>query len=114
MGSSEIHTKISGYEFRRSISPERFHHLEKLSDILRNGRLNVGNNMKLNDYHNLLDELNKFREIIQNNLSQYDCIITPSAMGEALKGIEYTGSAQLNTNVCFPVMHWHECLASIY
>ena len=95
--SSEIHTKISGYEFRRSISPERFHHLEKLSDILRNGRLNVGNNMKLNDYHNLLDELNKFREIIQNNLSQYDCIITPSAMGEALKGIEYTGSAQLNT-----------------
>ncbi len=32
--SSEIHKKISGFEFKRSISAERFHHYNELSDIL--------------------------------------------------------------------------------
>ena len=112
--SSEIHTRLSGYEFKRSISAERFHHFSELSEILRNGRLSDGDNMTLKDYHQLMDELNKFKLTFENKLSKFDCIITPSALGEALKGLEFTGSAQLNTTwtllglSCnhFTFIHW--------
>ena len=95
--SSEIHKKISGYEFKRSISAERFHHYNELSDILRNGRLSDGENMSLSDYHYLFDHLEKHKHMINNKISSYDCIISPSALGEALSGLEYTGSPVLNT-----------------
>ena len=95
--SSEIHKKISGFEFKRSISAERFHHYNELSDILRNGRLSDGENMSLSDYHYLFDHLEKHKHMINNKISSYDCIISPSALGEALSGLEYTGSPVLNT-----------------
>ena len=62
--SSEIHKKISGFEFKRSISAERFHHYNELSDILRNGRLSDGENMSLSDYHYLFDHLEKHKHMI--------------------------------------------------
>ena len=34
---------------------------------------------------------------IEKRLNKYDCIITPSAPGEALKGLEFTGSPMFNT-----------------
>ena len=89
--------KISGFEFKRSISAERFHHYNELSDILRNGRLSDGENMSLSDYHYLFDHLEKHKHMINNKISSYDCIISPSALGEALSGLEYTGSPVLNT-----------------
>ena len=95
--SSEIHKKISGYEFKRSISAERFHHYNELSDILRNGRLSDGEKMTLSDYHHLFDHLEKHKNLINEKLSSFDCIISPSALGEALSGLEYTGSPLLNT-----------------
>ena len=95
--ASEIHTKISGFEFKRSISAERINHFSKLSEILRNGRLSDGINMSLQTYRKLQkqSEYNKLR--IEEKLKQYDCIITPSAPGEALNGLDYTGSPIFNT-----------------
>ena len=40
--SDALHLDISGYEFKRSISHERFNYYDQLSDQLRNGRLNDG------------------------------------------------------------------------
>ena len=40
--ADRLHIDVSGYEFKRSISYERFNHFNELSDILRNGRLNDG------------------------------------------------------------------------
>ncbi len=95
--ASEIHTKISGFEFKRSISAERINHFSKLSEILRNGRLSDGINMSLLTYRKLQkqSEYNKLR--IEEKLKQYDCIITPSAPGEALNALDYTGSPIFNT-----------------
>ena len=95
--SSEIHTKLSGFEFKRSIAAERINHFSKLSEILRNGRLSDGINMSLQAYRELQKhaEYNKLR--IEEKLKQYDCIITPSAPGEALNGLDYTGSPIFNT-----------------
>ena len=61
--SNEIHKNISGYEFKRSISAERFHHYDELSEILRNGRLSDGENMTLSDYHRLFDHLEQHKNI---------------------------------------------------
>ena len=40
--ADQLHLDISGYEFKRSISYERFNHYNELSDQLRSGRLNDG------------------------------------------------------------------------
>ncbi len=95
--SSEIHTKLSGFEFKRSIAAERINHFSKLSEILRKGRLSDGINMSLNEYRELQNrtEYNKLK--IEEKLKQYDCIITPSAPGEALNGLDFTGSPIFNT-----------------
>ena len=95
--ASEIHTKLSGFEFKRSIAAERINHFSKLSEVLRNGRLSDGINMSLQAYRELQKhaEYNKLR--IEEKLKQYDCIITPSAPGEALNGLDYTGSPIFNT-----------------
>ena len=37
------------------------------------------------------------KNIFYNKISAYDCIISPSALGEAQSGLEYTGSPVLNT-----------------
>ena len=56
-----------------------------------------GINMSLQAYRELQKhaEYNKLR--IEEKLKQYDCIITPSAPGEALNGLDYTGSPIFNT-----------------
>ena len=43
--ADKLHIDISGYEFKRSISYERFNKYDELSDILRNGRLSDGYNV---------------------------------------------------------------------
>ena len=45
----------------------------------------------------LFDHLEKYKHMINNKVSSYDCLISPSALGEALNGLEYTGSPVLNT-----------------
>ena len=95
--SSEIHTNLSGFEFKRSIAADRINHFEKLSEILRFGRLTDGNKMSLQTYRKLQGQLEENRLKIEKRLNKYDCIITPSAPGEALKGLEFTGSPMFNT-----------------
>ena len=95
--SSEIHAKLSGFEFKRSIATERINHFDKLSEILRKGRLSDGDNMSLQGYRELQKDLDEIKSGIEERLKQYDCIITPSAPGEALKGLDYTGSPIFNT-----------------
>jgi len=95
--SSEIHAKLSGFEFKRSIAAERINNFSHLSEILRNGRLSDGNNMTLQTYRDLQKNLEKNKLKIEDKLKQYHCIVTPSAPGEALKGLDFTGSPIFNT-----------------
>ena len=95
--SAEIHTNLSGFEFKRSIATERINHFDKLSEILRKGRLSDGNKMSLQTYRKLQNDLENNKLKIEERLNKYDCIITPSAPGEPLKGLEYTGSPMFNT-----------------
>ena len=95
--SNKLHIDISGYEFKRSISFERFNHHDQLSEVLRNGRLNDGYNVTNDLYQKALKELNILKNKMDLIFDDFDLIITPSAPGEALKGLEFTGSAIFNT-----------------
>ena len=95
--SNKLHIDISGYEFKRSISFERFNHYDQLSEILRNGRLNDGYNVTNDLYRKALKELNILKNKMDLIFDDFDLIITPSAPGEALKGLDFTGSAIFNT-----------------
>ena len=96
--SDALHLDISGYEFKRSISFERFNHYDELSDQLRNGRLNDGYQVTNEQYKVALKNLNMLKHEIDLIFNDVDLIITPSAPGEALKGLEYTGSPIFNTS----------------
>ena len=95
--SDALHLDISGYEFKRSISHERFNYYDQLSDQLRNGRLNDGYQVSNKNYQLALKELSILKNQIDAIFNETDLIITPSAPGEALKGLEYTGSPIFNT-----------------
>ena len=95
--SDTLHLDISGYEFKRSISHERFNYYEQLSDQLRNGRLNDGYQVSNKNYQLALKDLSILKNQIDAVFDKTDLIITPSAPGEALKGLEYTGSPIFNT-----------------
>ena len=95
--SDTLHLDISGYEFKRSISHERFNYYDQLSDQLRNGRLNNGYQVSNKNYQLALKELSILKNQIGAVFEETDLIITPSAPGEALKGLEYTGSPIFNT-----------------
>ena len=95
--SDQLHLDISGYEFKRSISYERFNHFNDLSDQLRNGRLSDGYKVTNELYKIALNELKILRHNIDLIFNDIDLIITPSAPGEALEGLEYTGSPIFNT-----------------
>ncbi len=95
--SDTLHLDISGYEFKRSISHERFNYYDQLSDQLRNGRLNDGYQVSNKNYQLALKELSILKNQIDAVFEETDLIITPSAPGEALRGLEYTGSPIFNT-----------------
>ena len=95
--ADELHLHISGYEFKRSISFERFNHYDELSDQLRNGRLNDGYQVSNEKYKTALKNLNVLKHETDLIFNDVDMIITPSAPGVALKGLEYTGSPMFNT-----------------
>ena len=95
--ADQLHIDVSGYEFKRSISYERFNHFHELSEILRNGRLNDGYQVTNELYKKAVKEVQVLKGDIDSVFDDIDLIITPSAPGEALKGLEYTGPATFNT-----------------
>ena len=95
--ADQLHIDVSGYEFKRSISYERFNHFHELSEILRNGRLNDGYQVTNDLYKIAIKEVQVLKSDIDSVFDDIDLIITPSAPGEALKGLEYTGPATFNT-----------------
>ncbi len=95
--ADELHLDISGYEFKRSISFERFNHYDELSDQLRNGRLNDGYQVTNKHYKIALKKLSILKHETDLIFNDIDMIITPSAPGEALEGLRYTGSPMFNT-----------------
>lgn len=88
---------ISGFEFSRTVSWERFNRLETLSAVLREGRMKDGLDASYTDYRKATRRLERLRLEADDVLDEYDALITPSAPGEPPEGLKTTGNAIFNS-----------------
>ena len=89
----ELHRVISGYEFRRSIAFERIHYLDRLSPILREGRLAEGHGVGNGEYQSAVREVAALRAQVAQTFAEMDILVSPSAAGPAPATLETTGEA---------------------
>ncbi len=87
---------ISGYEFARTLSHERRVSLEKLSAVLRNGRMSDGLKTDYNTYICAIKFLEKSRLQLHDFMENTDFLITPAAVGGAPAGLNQTGDSSFN------------------
>lgn len=88
----DLHRIISGFEFRRSIAHERFHHFDQLSHGLRMGRLADGETTALSVYQSARSEVAHRRARIESMMEELDFFVTLSAPGPAPVGLDSTGN----------------------
>jgi len=88
---------ISGFEFSRTVSWERFNRLNALSAVLREGRMKDGLEASYADYRQATRRLERLRLEADDVLDGYDVLITPSAPGEPPEGLKTTGNAIFNS-----------------
>lgn len=93
----ELHRLISGYEFRRSIAFERLRHLDRLSPILREGRLADGHRVDNREYQSAVREVSALRMQVARTFEEVDILVSPSAAGPAPATLETTGEATFNS-----------------
>jgi len=88
-----LHRVISGYEFRRSIAFERIHHLDRLSPVLRQGRLADGQRVGNGEYQSAMREVAVLRVELARTFAEVDILVSPSAPGPAPATLATTGEA---------------------
>ena len=93
----ELHRLISGYEFRRSIAFERIHHLDRLSSVLREGRLADGHQVDNREYQGAIHEVTALRGQLAQTFEEVDILVSPSAAGPAPATLETTGEATFSS-----------------
>ncbi len=92
-----LHRTISGYEFRRSIAFERIHHFDRLSPILRQGRLADGRRVGNTEYHSAVREVATLRAELARTFAEVDILVSPGAPGPAPATRETTGEATFSS-----------------
>lgn len=88
---------LSGFEFARTVSWERFNRLGELSAALRDGRMKDGLETTYDTYRKMTRRLERMRLETDDLLDGYDVLITPSSTGEPPKGLATTGNAVFNS-----------------
>jgi Asp-tRNA(Asn)/Glu-tRNA(Gln) amidotransferase A subunit family amidase len=96
-GFETLFRQVSGFEFARTVSWERFNRLAELSADLRDGRMKDGLETSYEDYRKGTRRLERLRLEIDDVLAGYDVLITPCATGEPPKGLQTTGNAIFNS-----------------
>ena len=93
----KLHATLCGFEFSRTVSWERLNRLDELSVTLREGRMKDGLETSYAEYRACTRRLERLRLMADNFLSDYDVLITPTAIGEPPEGLRSTGSAIFNS-----------------
>jgi Asp-tRNA(Asn)/Glu-tRNA(Gln) amidotransferase A subunit family amidase len=92
-----LHGLISGFEFCRTVSWERFNRLDELSAALREGRMKQGLGTTYEEYRACTKRLERLRLETDDVMENYDVLITPTAPGEPPEGLHATGNAIFNS-----------------
>jgi len=91
----DAHRWISSFEFSRNFTWEIENHWEKISEMLRNGRLKDGLACSFDRYRNARDFAERCRQLLAPIFDGYDVLLTAAAAGEAPVGLDSTGNASL-------------------
>ena len=87
---------VSGYEFARTMSHERLFALDRLSEVLRDGRMADGLRDTYAAYVAALQRLERARLQLDQAFDAVDFVLTLPAPGAAPAGLAFTGSADFN------------------
>ena len=93
----EAQELIMNFEAARALAYERFNHADLLSTHLRN-KLQEHWEMPRSRYEEAMRLARECRQVFDGLFSDVDVLLTPSAPGEAPKGLESTGSSLFNRN----------------
>ena len=77
------------WEFARTVAWERLNHHDQLSDDLRDGRMQNGVDTSYEQYRKATSEVEVLKQKVDKVISNYDAVLCPSALGEAIKGHAY-------------------------
>jgi Asp-tRNA(Asn)/Glu-tRNA(Gln) amidotransferase A subunit family amidase len=101
------HRRIFAFEAARNYAYEYEAHRDKLSEALRDGLLAQGRALPLAAYVEATETAEAFRRYLDDVFAEVDVLLTPSAPGEAPKGLGSTGDANFNS---IWTLAWTPCL----
>jgi Asp-tRNA(Asn)/Glu-tRNA(Gln) amidotransferase A subunit family amidase len=101
------HRRIFAFEAARNYAHEYEEHSDKLSEALRDGLLAQGRGLPLAAYIEAIETAEGFRCHLDDVFAEVDVLLTPSAPGEAPKGLSSTGDANFNS---IWTLAWTPCL----
>jgi amidase len=87
--------RINDYEFSRSLTWERHHHWDLLSEFQRD-KLTKWLDVSYEQYREAEAVLEQCREHLADAMKDIDLLLTPSALGEAPAGLTSTGDTSFN------------------
>lgn len=87
---AEVQVRMSSYEFYRALTYERTRFPKLISDSLM-ARINGGSQVTRTQYEQTHEIANRCRSRLDDIHRDYDILISPSALGEAPKGLASTG-----------------------
>jgi len=101
------HRRIFAFEAARNYAHEYEMHGDKLSEALRDGLLAQGRALPLAAYIEAIETAEAFRRYLDDVFADVDVLLTPSAPGEAPKGLASTGEPNFNS---IWTLAWTPCL----
>jgi len=101
------HRRIFAFEAARNYAHEYEKHGDKLSEALRDGLLAQGRALPLAAYIEAIETAEGFRRYLDDAFGDVDVLLTPSAPGEAPKGLASTGEPNFNS---IWTLAWTPCL----
>jgi Asp-tRNA(Asn)/Glu-tRNA(Gln) amidotransferase A subunit family amidase len=93
----EYHRRIFNYEAARNYAYEYEQHHELVSPVLRDTVLQPGRDLPLAAYVEALETAEAFRRHLDDLFAGCDAFLTPSAAGEAPRGLGSTGDPSFNS-----------------
>lgn len=91
------HAAITGFESVRNYADERLRNPDKMSDELMNGPMKRGLAVSFERYVAAQRKATAFKAHVDSMFEKVDLLLTPSAPGEAPKGIAFTGDPIFNS-----------------
>ena len=94
---AQQHRRVFNYEAAHNYAYEHREHREQVSAVLLDTVLDPGAAMPLADYVEALETAEAFRAHLDDIFREVDVLLTPSAAGEAPKGLGATGNPAFNS-----------------